>query len=244
MLRRLAFLGCFGCSLLACKKSTDRAPTPGSASGSATAVVGSGSAGSGSAPAKKLTPEARIARYQECLAAFNAGNTDVLKSCYGQASVREQVDSVPELAAEGSDRIVEMVGAQRAAFPDLQITPRLIVVSGDTIAALLHVGGKNSVAAGGMKATNKKLGVFEAEIAVIADDGTFTRDSYYVDQPTVYHQLGLLANDTSPAAIEKPDGAPEIVFAKDDPNEAANKAMIRKLLDSVSEKDAAAIEGL
>ena len=188
------------------------------------------------------TPESRLARFQECLAAFNSGTAATLATCYGTSSVREQVDSVPELAAEGSEKIVEMVVQQRAAFPDLTLTPRLVIVSGDTIAALHHVSGKNTAEAGGMKATNKTLGIFEAEIVTIADDGTLTSDRFFVDQPTVYHQLGLLANDTSPAAIAKPGGAPELLVAKNDERETANKALVQKLLDAVSKKDAAAIE--
>jgi ketosteroid isomerase-like protein len=211
-------------------------------------VAPAGSAVANPAPAPidakpaATTPEAKLARFQECLAAFIAGTTATLSACYAQASVREQVDSVPELAAEGTEKIVEMVAQQRAAFPDLTLTPRLVIVSGDTIAALHHVSGKNTVEVGGMKATNKTLGIFEAELVTIADDGTLSRDRFFVDQPTVYHQLGLLANDTSPTAIAKPTGAPELLVAKNDERETANKALVQKLLDAVSKKDAAAIE--
>ena len=228
--------------LVACKGSAKEKPAAGTGSvaqGSGSAV---GSAGSAAAKPKFATPEAKLARYRECLDAFNTGNTDVLTGCYGATSVREQVDSVPELVAEGPEKIVEMVTAQRASFPDLTITPWVIVVSGDTIAAIHHVTGKNTVAAGGMKATNKKLGVFEAEIATIADDGTLARTSFFVDQPTVYHQLGLLPNDTSPGPIEKAPGEPEVLIAKNDAAEAANKALVHKVLEAVTNKDAAAIE--
>jgi ketosteroid isomerase-like protein len=229
------------CLLAACKGKSDKA-TSGSAtaSGSAPVVVVADAA---PAPSTQYaTAEAKLKRYQECLAAFNAHNTEVLAKCYSASSVREQVDSVPELVAEGPDRIMAMVEAQRASFPDLVVTPKIIVASGDTVAAVLHVGGKNSAAAGGMKATNKTLGVYEAEIVKIADDGTFVRDSFYVDQPTVYHQLGLLANDSSPAAIDKPTGEPEILISKGDATETANKALVQKLLDAVSDKDAKIIE--
>jgi ketosteroid isomerase-like protein len=227
--------------LVACKGGEKDAPK----GGSAVATPGSGTAAAPAidAPAAKYaTPEAKLARYQECLAAFNAGNSEQLAGCFNATSVREQVDSVPESSAEGPEKIVEMIAQQRAAFPDLTVTPRLIVVEGDTIAALLHVSGKNSAAAGGMKATNKKLGVYEAELVTMAPDGTFARDNFYVDQPTIYHQLGLLANDTSPAALDKPAAAPEVLIAKNDATETANKALIHKVLDAVSKKDAATIE--
>ena len=225
--------------LAACKGKSDTTSGSGSMTGSGPVAVAD------AAPTTKYgTPEAKLARYKECLAAFNAGTTEVLATCYGPSSVREQVDSVPELVAEGTERILEMVAAQRASFPDLVLTPRIVVSRGDTIAAIVHVGGKNSVAAGGMKATNKKLGVFEAEIVKIADDGTFVQDRFYVDQPTVYHQLGLLANDTSPGAIEKPAGDTELLTSKADATETANTAIVRKLLDAVSDKKAATIEEL
>jgi ketosteroid isomerase-like protein len=229
------------CLLAACSKKSDKAT-----GGSATAASGSAPVAVVDAAPKAAgtytTTEAKLKRYQECLAAFNAGKTDVLGTCYGASSVREQVDSVPESVAEGPERILEMVAAQRAAFPDLVVTPKIVIASGDTVAAVLHVGGKNTAAAGGMKATNKKLGVYEAEIVRIADDGTFLRDSFYVDQPTVYHQLGLLANDSSPAAIDKPAGEPEILISKGDATETANKALVQKILDAVSDKQAPTIE--
>ena len=232
--------------LVACKSSSKESkekPTAGTGS-----VVQSGSAAGSAgsaAPAPKLaTPEAKLARYQECLAAFNTGNVEVMTGCYGATSIREQVDSVPELVAEGPEKIMEMVTAQRASFPNLTVTPRVIVVSDDTIAAIHHVTGKNSVAAGGMKATNKTLGVFEAELTTMASDGTLARDSFFVDQPTVYHQLGLLPNDTSPGPIEKPAGEPDIYISKNDATETANKALVQKVLEAVSKKDAAAIDAV
>ena len=226
--------------LVACKGGEKKDAPQG---GSAVATPGSGTAAAIDASAAKYaTPEAKLARYQECLAAFNAGNSEQIAGCFGPTSVREQIDSVPELSAEGPEKIVEMIAQQRAAFPDLTVTPRLIVVEGDTIAALLHVSGKNSAAAGGMKATNKQLGIYEAELVTMAPDGTFARDNFYVDQPTIYHQLGLLANDTSPAALDKPTAAPELLIAKGDATETANKALVHKVLEAVSKKDAATIE--
>lgn len=226
--------------LVACKGEKKDPPKGGSA-----VATGSGTAAApaiDASAAKYATPEAKLARYQECLAAFNAGNSEQLAGCFSATSVREQIDSVPEASAEGPDKILEQIAQQRAAFPDLTVTPRLIVVEGDTIAALLHVSGKNSADAGAMKATNKKLGIYEAELVTMAPDGTFARDNFYVDQPTIYHQLGLLANDTSPAALDKPTGAPELLIAKGDATETANKELVHKVLEAVSKKDPAPIE--
>ncbi|MBA3502120.1 MAG: nuclear transport factor 2 family protein, partial [Deltaproteobacteria bacterium] len=64
---------------------------------------------------------------------------------------------------------------------------------------------------------------------------------FYVDQPTVYHQLGLLPNDSSPAAIEKPAGEPELLISKGDDRETANLATVRGLLDAISKKNATAV---
>jgi steroid delta-isomerase-like uncharacterized protein len=130
------------------------------------------------------------------------------------------------------------------AFPDLKITPQLVIVSGNNITAILHVHGTNSGEAGGMKATGKKLGVLEAEIAVMNDDGALSKDSFYVDQPTIYHQLGLIKNDSSPAAIEQAAAEPEKLITKDDATERANKALIEKFVDAINKRDPKAIEGL
>lgn len=225
--------------LVACK---GKEPAKDKAGPAGSAITKSAPEDAAPSQAKAATPEARVARFRACVAAFNTGDAKTLGTCYSDKSVREQVDSVPELFAEGPEKIVEMIVQQRAAFPDLALHPQLVIVSGDQIAAVHHVSGKNSAEAGGMTATNKNLGIYEAELVTMAEDGTFTSDRFFVDQPTVYHQLGLLANDTSPAAIAKPDGEPEILIAKNDDKETANKALVKKILEAVSKKDAAVIE--
>lgn len=193
---------------------------------------------------KYATPEAKLQRYAECWKAFNAGNYDVFASCFAADAVREQVDSVPALVAQGAEKITEMAKEQRASFPDLKVTPELVIVSGDDIAALIHVGGTNTADVAGMKASGKKLGVYEAEIGSMNADGTFTHDSIYVDQLTIYHQLGLLENDTSPKASDPYATEPVTLTSHGDATELANKAIVERIMEAVNKKNAKAIEAV
>jgi steroid delta-isomerase-like uncharacterized protein len=196
-------------------------------------------------PAPKYdSADAKLQRYLECWNAFNSGKDDVYGTCFAADGVREQVDNVPASIAQGSEKIVDMAKAQRASFPDLKVTPQLVIINGNNIAAILHVAGTNTGETPGMRATGKKLGVFEAEIAVMANDGTFSRDSIYVDQPTVYHQLGLLPNDTSPAAISQHATEPVTLISKGDAAENSNKALIEQDIEAVNKKNAKAIAAI
>jgi predicted ester cyclase len=236
-------------ALCGCKSDKDERAKPDEVHKTNDGSAATGSAATGSSttppkPASHSTPEAKLQRFTECWDALNSGKYDVFGSCFAATAVREQVDSVPELLAEGRDQILDMVKTQKAAFPDLKITPQVIIVSGNNIAAILHITGTNTAEADGMKATGKKLGMFEAEIAVVGDDDKLTRDSFYVDQPTIYHQLGLFENDSSPKAIEQHMGVLESQISHGDARELANKAVVKALFEAVNKKDASAIDAL
>jgi steroid delta-isomerase-like uncharacterized protein len=187
------------------------------------------------------TPEAKLARFTECWAAFDAGKDDVFQKCFASDAQREQVDSVPDLVAQGAEKISDMAKAQRAAFPDLAVTPQLVLVSGDDILAIVHIAGTNTGEVAGQRTTGKKLGMFEAEIATMNKDGAITHDALYVDQPTLFHQLGLLENDSSPKPLPARTTTPQTLITKNAGDEAANKAVIEKNLDAISKKDAKTI---
>jgi predicted ester cyclase len=196
-------------------------------------------------PAPKYgSAEAKLQRYLECWSAFNAAKDDVFASCFAADALREQVDSVPASVGQGAEKIVDMAKAQRASFPDLKVRPELVIINGNNIAAILHVAGTNTGETADLKATGKKLGVYEAEIALMADDGTFSKDSIYVDQPTVFHQLGLLPNDTSPAAITARATEPVTLISKGDATENANKALVEQDIEAVNKKNAKAIAAI
>ncbi|CAN5339580.1 hypothetical protein BH11MYX1_BH11MYX1_32470 [soil metagenome] len=227
---------------LGCSKSVGTGDKAGSGSApTTTAAVATPPPVDAAAAPKYATAEAKLARYNECWAAFNAGNYDIYTGCFAPDAVREQVDSVPKAVAQGTDKIREMAKGQRDAFPDLAITPQLVIVSGNDIAAIIHVAGTNTGDVPGMKASGKKLGMFEADVATMNGDGKFTQDSLYVDQPTVFHQLGLLENDTSPKASDAHLSAPIALISKSDATEMANKALIDKNIDAVNKRTQALI---
>ena len=217
-------------AVASCKgKSADKTKNePVGSSGSAVAI-------DALPPARFATPEAKLQRYTECWNAFNAGTDDVFKGCFAADAMREQVDNIPELRAQGADQIADMAKQQKAAVSDLKVTPQLVLVSGNDVLAILHVAGTSP---------RKKLGVFEAQHAVLLDDGMIAQDRLYLDQSTMFHQLGVLPNDTSPKALEPLAATPEMLVSKKDPQEAANKAVIEKYFDAFNKKDVKALEAL
>jgi len=72
------------------------------------------------------------------------------------------------------------------------------------------------------------------------DASAITHDRMYIDQPTIYHQLGLIENDTSPGPLHAMVTAPETLTAHDDAQR--NKAIVEANLTAVNNKDADAIE--
>lgn len=244
-MRAIALCLLAGALALGCSK--DKAAKKNEGSGSAATPAGSGSASAAAAkpPAPRTaTAEDKLKRYQECLDAFNAGKDEVFTSCFAADSMREQIAAVPEIVAKGPAQILELALSQRAAFPDLNVKPLIIVASGNQIAALLYVSGTNTGEAGGMKPTGKKLGVFEAELAVMNDDGTIAREQHYVDQLTIFHQLGLLESESAPSAAS--DGGPAdkktwTLVSKGDERERANQAVVQQLVEAIGNKKPAAV---
>ena len=228
---RLLFLA----ALFACGKSADKKEPD---TGSATMAMRPPEPPPKPAP-KYTTPEAKLARFTECWAAFD--KDDVYTKCFASDAQREQVDSVPDLVSQGAEKIDDMMKAQRAAFPDLAVTPQFVLVSGNDILAIVHIAGTNTGEVAGQRTTGKKLGMFEAEIATMNNDGVITHDALYVDQPTLFHQLGLLPNDSSPQALPTRTPTPVTLISKNAGDEAANKAVIEKNLDAISKKDAKTI---
>lgn len=225
-------------ALFACGKSADKKSEP--EQGSAAAAV------KPPAPPPKpasryAKPEDKLARFTECWTAFDGGKDDAFVKCFASDAQREQVDSVPELVAQGAEKISDMAKAQRAAFPDLAVTPQLVIVSGNDILAIVHIGGTNTGEVAGQRTTGKKLGMFEAEIATMNADGAITHDSLYVDQPTLFHQLGLLENDSSPKPQPPRVTTAQTLVSSNTADEAANKAVVEKNLDAISKKDAKTI---
>ncbi|HEY0250836.1 MAG TPA: ester cyclase [Kofleriaceae bacterium] len=227
---------CAALAVMSCgKKDAQDKPAPGSAVGSA-AHPEAAHPDAAPPPAKFATPEAKLQRYQSCLADFNA-NKDSYASCFAKDAVREQMDNVPELVVKGADKISDAAKAQHASYPDLVVTPTLVIASGSDVIAILYVTGTNTGNVEELAATGKKIGLFEGERVTISDDGSITHDRIYADQPTIYHQLGLVPNDTSPAAKPRKLDPVVTLTAANNSAEAANKTLIEANLAAISQRN-------
>jgi eukaryotic-like serine/threonine-protein kinase len=175
----------------------------------------------------------RVAHYLQCWDAFDRGRDAEFAACYALDGARDVVDNVPAQSAAGRPAIVAGVARERAAFPDLQIQPQLVVASGRTIAAILYITGTSA-------ATGKKLGMYAGEVVTMDDASAITHERIYIDQPTIYHQLGLIENDTSPGPLHAMVPEPETLTSPGDAQR--NKAIVEANLTAVNNKDADAIE--
>lgn len=225
-----------GALVLGCSKDNPAPKTEPAAAG-----IGSGSVAAAKPPAPiAATPEDKAKRFQACWAAFNSAKDDAFAGCFTAESVREQVAAVPEATAKGPERILELALAQRAAFPDVVVTPVLTVASGKQIAAIVHIAGTNTGEAAGMKPTGKKVGLYQAEFAELRDDGTVSSNRYYVDQLTMFHQLGLFDAGATPAEAA-PSDQPRTLVGKGDDRERANQDRARQLVEAIGNRKLAAI---
>jgi steroid delta-isomerase-like uncharacterized protein len=186
---------------------------------------------------KTDTPEAKLERYRECWDAALTGKDDVFKGCYTDDATQEMIDGVPAMKAQGPAAIAEMVKMWRTAFPDLKMSPQVIAINGDKIAAVFLGTGTNSGDLMGMPATNKKIGFFEAQVVVLGNDGKASADRFYSDQSTMLHQLGVFESPMAPDAIDQGWGETKIAIAKNDDTEKANLDHVNKALELLNKKD-------
>jgi predicted ester cyclase len=197
-------------------------------------------------PAKpKLdTAEDKVAFYRACYDHLNAKDWDKFGPCFTDDAVAELVDS-GEPAASGRAAIVDRLKTWATAFPDFQVTPTLILASGNKIASVHVFTGTNTgpmtSAQGEMPATNKKVGMTELHIVEIDPAaGGASKEWLFSDMGTFMGQLGVHQMPHR-AAVEKPTGEPQIVIAKDDETEKANLELHKKSMEAWEKKDAKAM---
>ena len=190
--------------------------------------------------AKLDTPEDKVAFYKACGGYANSKDWDKFGSCYADNAVFEHVDSgMPP--TNGKQAIVDSLKDMATGYPDFAITPTMILVNGNKIAAVGVYTGTNSGAMkspmGEMPATNKKVGVWYLNVAEIDPAaGGITKESLYSDMGTMMGQLGLHKMPVRPVA-DKPAGEAQVVIAKDDDAEKANVEAYKKGMEAFEKKD-------
>jgi predicted ester cyclase len=221
----------------ACKKK-DADQAPAKTDNTPPATPGSGSAAMAAKPVeappvKPKTGKELADQYVACADQINTGKLDdFVKDCLDASYVGHQPDGKDIKADELKAHFTSM----RAAFPDMKVSPQIVLVNGRTIYSVGMMSGTNE---GEMKhegmpampATHKKVGIFMAHKLAVNDANKVTEEWAFADPATMMFQLGLAPKEAPPhrAAVDKGmDGAPVIVVAADDAKEKGNLELIKK----------------
>lgn len=193
------------------------------------------------APAtKRVTPEDIGKRFDECWGSWNAAKWDDFKGCYAANAVVEMPGSDLPRVADGA-ALVKTMQAYRTAFPDEKGMPWLVLINGKTMAAVTLVTGKQSGALElpdvKIAPTNKTMGFSLAQMITVDDAGKTTNELEYFDLATLVGQLQSVKEHPVRPAIDKPPGPEQVVIAKSDDKEKANKALFEQLVESFNKHD-------
>lgn len=172
------------------------------------------------APKPKVKPpatgEQRVAKVQACWKAFNAGDMKTFGACFTPNAIVEIVDGGPDMSGPA----LQVIGAFREAFPDLQGEQALIMVSGRKVITVDLMTGTHTGPLLGMAPTNKELGMWVAHVFDTNDQGVITKETAYLDQATLLGQLGAHRRPHRPAADRGTAGQTVIAIASGEPYEA------------------------
>lgn len=189
------------------------------------------------------TAEDRVAFYRACYASLNAKDWDKFGKCYTDGVVSEHVGMG---SFNGRDAVLENIKNFATAYPDLDVSPTLVLASGNYIAAVAVFTGTNSgpMKMGGneMPATGKKVGIEQFHLVELDPAaGGAAKEWLFVDGGTMMGQLGMNPAPTR-AAVDKPSGEPTVVIAKDDDAEKANLAAYKAIsIDAFNKHDLKAL---
>ena len=125
---------------------------------------------------------------------LNAGDIDGFGDLLSDDVVEHEELPGLEPTKEG---VKEFFRAYIAAFPDLRMDAKDVLVSGDKVVARVRATGTNLGAFMGMEATGKSIDVQLVDIMRFGDDGLVREHWGVMDSLTMMQQLGLV-----------PDGPP------------------------------------
>lgn len=224
------------------EKKTDMPPMPPPGQPMPDAGAGSGS-GSGSG---SLTAEGLEKRYEECWGFYNDSKYDDFKACFAAGGVNDVPGSGgPDLTR---DQVIANLKEFKTAMPDQKGSVQLAIASGNTVIGVALLTGTQSGpmqgASGTMPASNKKVGLFIAQVLSFDDTGKVTRESDYFDGLTMMGQLQPDTFKGHRAAIDKPAMDKDVALAKGDATEKANLDAVGAFLAAFNKHDAKATADL
>ena len=192
---------------------------------------------------KAASAQDKVEFYQGCIAALNARDWDKFGGCYAEDTETNFVDAEDGQLKGRADTVDKGSKVMADAFPDIKVTPQVILQSGDKIAAITFLSGtqtKPLKASGGeLPPTNKKVGLYSLHLVQLASDKLEVAKSWSVmDEASFAGQLGLIEAPHRPAEAKGFADKPTVVTG--DPEGAAEKAnavAYKKALDGLEKHD-------
>ena len=175
------------------------------------------------APAAK-TGDDIAKRYEECIRFSNEARWDEFKSCYAPAVMFE----APGLDAPRSlDVEIEETKQARVEFPDYRQEPQLLIVSGNTVIAMLLVTGTSTK-------TKKPVAFYLGHVVGNDPAGKLTRDLAFWDAKTVEAQR---TGKPGVRVLAKPLPTKISLISKDDAIEKKNLETFTKMMEASEKRD-------
>lgn len=170
------------------------------------------------AAAAPMTGDDLAKRYEECIRFSNEARWAEWKNCYEPAVMFE----APGLAAPRSlDVEIEQAKQARDEFPDLRQEPQLLLVSGNTVIAMLLVTGTSTK-------TKKRIAFYLGHVVGTDPTGKRTRDLAFWDAKTVEAQR---TGKPGARALAKPLPTKISLISKDDDTEKKHLELVNVLME-------------
>ncbi len=163
-------------------------------------------------------------RYEECIGFSNEARWEEFKSCYLETVVFEA-------PGKGAPRAlgveVEEATKSRLEFPDYRQAPQLVMVSGNTVIAILLITATSNT-------TKKPIAFYLGHVVGADPQGKLTRDLAFWDAKTVEAQR---AGKPGVRALAKPLPTKVALISKDDEVEKKNLEMFNKMVEASEKRD-------
>lgn len=176
------------------------------------------------APPKKSLAELQQAAGKAMAEAFATGDAAKYAALYTDTAVIKSA-GMPD--AVGKDAIKKSMEMFASSFSKAKMGESRVFVKGELVVSEWVVNATNSGDLMGAKASEKAVGVQGASVAWFTPEGLIKEEHVYHNLSTVLSQAGVSKEKGRP--VPAMPGAPEVVLAKDTPDEKANPEIIEKL---------------
>jgi steroid delta-isomerase-like uncharacterized protein len=136
-----------------------------------------------------LTPDRVLAANEETFRAWNAHDADAVAAVFAEDA--EIVDVMTGEVVRGRAAIRTRTAGILAAFPDLRLARRMLLIDGPTNADQWVMTGTHRGEYLGIAPTGRAVEVRGATFSQFDERGLVTRDTNYVDVRALLAQLGV-----------------------------------------------------